>query len=64
MECDCNGNFNGKKAQHCIRISSTLIHLFRNYIDNAYDFNESKEQYAKTKKAIEDLSEKINGFHF
>ncbi len=60
LECDCKGGYDGNKSQSCVHINSAIIYLCKTYVDNSYEFNETKDKYISTNKAIADLSDELN----
>jgi len=55
-KCDCSGGFNMRLAEHCIHIKSVLIYLCRQYIGNACEFIDDKQDHIKLKQFVDSLT--------
>ena len=60
IECDCTGGFNGEKCQNCVHINTTLIYLCRQYVENACEFSQKKQNYIDTKSTLNKLSDELD----
>ena len=55
FECDCVGGYSEVKSGFCIHIRGIIINMCNDYINNACDFTEKKENYVKLKHDMDDI---------
>jgi hypothetical protein len=56
FECDCTGGFSEFKSGFCIHIRSIILKMCNDYINQACEFTDKKDNYIKLKSDIDKIS--------